>query len=136
MPTSTLIQANLAQANRANYVAIADYEILVEVKEVSEEVYEVIPHMPPDPLHFGKTVHYRSDDGHGNYVGKVEIEFPNHSPYLKHNGSEIKKVTSNDPPLELKVRGNFIGHCFVWKDGVRLGWGLADPNAGGNHVVQ
>ena len=127
--------ATLANTHKADPIE-AYYEILIELKEVSEGNYQVIPHIP-DPLEFGKTVHYTSDDGAGNYVGKVEIEFPDHSPYLKHNGTEMKVVTSNEPPLELKVKGEFMGHCYVWKDGVRWGWSLTNPNlAGGNHDVQ
>jgi len=127
--------ATMANTHKADPIE-AYYEILIELKEVSENNYVVIPHIP-DPLQFGKTVHYTSDDGAGNYVGKVEIEFPSGSPYL-HNGSELKKVTSNEPPLELKVKGNFMGRCYVWKDGVKWGWSLTDPRAvaGANHDVQ
>jgi hypothetical protein len=133
---STTPNTNIAdQTAKADQAAPAYYEILVELKEVSENDYEVVPHIPLR-LEFGKTVQYKSDDGNGNYAGKVEIEFPNHSPYLKHNGSEITEVTSNEPPLELKVRGIFFGRCYITHNGVRYGWGPLYPGAGGNHDVQ
>lgn len=127
--------ATIANTHKADQTVKADYEILIELKEDSQNGYEVVPHIP-NPLEFGRTVQYTSDDGTGQYAGRVEIEFPNGSPYLNRDGSEKTKVTSTDPPLTLEVRGNFMGLCYITYKGVRYGWGLTTPNAGGNHDVQ
>ena len=127
--------ATMVNTHKADQTVKADYEILIELKEVSENNYDVIPHIP-DPLKFGKTVQYKSDDGTGHYAGEVKVHFPNGSPYLNHDGSEKTDVTSNEPPLELKVRGNFMGNCSIKKDGVTYGWLTGNIGAGGNHDVQ
>src|ERR1700757_4945660 len=116
--------ATIAYSDKVDQTAKADYEILVELKEVSENNYVVVvPHMP-DPLVFGKTVHYKSK------AGVVTIKFPeNGSPYDK------TEVSSNDPPLKLKREGHFMGSCYI-----TFGYGK-DPHIpgytpGANHDVQ
>jgi hypothetical protein len=131
MPTSTLAQATLAEANKANRVAKADYEILVELLHRDD----VVPHIP-DPLDFGKTVHYKTNSRTGQNADLVEIEFHNGSPYLNLDGSPKMTVTSQDLPLQLEVKGIFFARCYITHNGVRYGWSLAYPGAGGNHVVQ
>jgi hypothetical protein len=110
----------------------ADYEIQVDLLHGDD----VIPHIP-DPLAFGKTVHYKTNSRTGEKADLVQIEFVvNGSPYLNPNGSEKVMVTSEDLPIQLKVRGNFFARCYIKHEGVRYGWGLAYPMAGGNHDVQ
>jgi hypothetical protein len=128
MSTSTL-----PQPNKANQAAEADYEIPVDLRHGDD----VVPHIP-DPLEFGKTVHYKTNSRTGQKADLVEIEFlDNGSPYLESDGTTRKtKVTSEDPPLQLKVKGIFFARCYITHDGVRYGWGPLYPLAGGNHDVQ
>ena len=50
--------------------------------------------------------------------GEVEIYFDvNGSPFRNQNGSVKTEIDSNDPPLELKVTGNFIGRCYIMTPG-------------------
>jgi hypothetical protein len=126
---------------KADQPAKAHYEILVELKEVSENNYEVVvPHMPK-PLELGKTVHYKSK------AGVVTIKFPYGSPYDNPDGTWKIEVSSDDPPLELKRRGQFPSRCYI-----TFGWGKKpdsragakttnakpdDPDTGGaNHDVR
>jgi hypothetical protein len=126
MSTSTLAQANAANP------AEADYEIPVDLRHGDD----VVPHIP-DPLQFGQTVHYRTNSRTGQNDDLVEIEFvDNGSPYLNPDGTRKTRVTSEDPPLQLRVRGNFFARCYITHDGVRYGWGPLYPLAGGNHDVQ
>lgn len=100
----------------------ADHEILVMLQQGGP-----VPNIPAIMKH-GETVHYKSDDG------KVEIEFhKNGSPFLNLDGSEKKEVTSDEPPIELKKKGDFTCTCFITTpDGKKIGW----DGAGGNHVVR
>ncbi|SRR5258708_4518708 len=111
----------------------ADYEISVNL--VHDD--DVVPHIP-DPLAFGKTVHYKTNSRTDHKADLVEIEFlDNGSPYLESDGTTRKtRVTSEDPPLKLERRGFFFARCFITHDGVRYGWGPLYPMAGGNHDVQ
>jgi len=88
----------------------------------------------PSPVKLGETVRCQSDtDG-----GLVEIYFDvNGSPF----GSGKTEIDSNDPPLELKVPGDFTGRCYLTTlDGVKHTY---DPNAkrprttnGGDMIVR
>lgn len=90
----------------------AYYEIIVTL--IGEQVTPVIP----DPLEFGKTVRYKSDDGTGKDAGKVRITFlENGSPYLNPDGSSKLEVSSNDPPLRLSKEGQFTGRCYITTPG-------------------
>src|ERR1700746_1655367 len=110
----------------------ADYEIPVDLRHGDD----VVPHIP-DPLGFGKTVHYKTNSRTGQNADLVEIEFVvNGSPYLDSDGSAITKVTSEDPQLKLKLRGIFFARCYITHNGTRYGWGANYPMAGGNHDVQ
>jgi len=119
--------ATIPYTDKVDQPAKADYEILVELKEVSENNYVVVvPHMPTNPpLYVGKTVHYNNSK-----AGVVTIKFPeNGSPYDK------TEVSSNDPPLKLKREGKFMGSCYI-----TFGYGK-DPHIpgyipGANHDVQ
>jgi hypothetical protein len=126
-----------AKTNEADQTIKAHYEIPLDLIGG-----QVVPHMPSTFLKLGKTVHYKSKDG------KVEIEFPNGSPYLNTDGSPKTEVYSYEPPIELKVKGNFVGRCSITTpDGVKHGWpdsssntavpNIAVPNtAGANHDVR
>ena len=140
MSTSALAQATLAlaqatstlaQATLANHAARADYEIRIDLLHGDD----VVPHIP-DPLDFGKTVHYKTNSHTGQNADLVEIEFHNGSPYLNPDGSPKMTVTSQDLPLQLEGKGIFFARCYITHNGVRYGWGLTYPGAGGNHVVQ
>jgi hypothetical protein len=101
----------------------ADYEILVKLQDGG-----AVPNLPAF-MKVGETVHYKSDDG------EVTIEFhENGSPYLNADGSEKTEVSSNEPPTELKKRGNFTCHCFITPP--RIGWRAGYPAFGGNHEVR
>ena len=104
----------------------AHYEIPVMLQDGG-----AIPHIPA-VLKFGDTVHYKSKDG------EVTMEFlDNGSPYLDLNGNQVTTVTSNDPPLELKVRGVFTSRCFITPPGgTPIGWSAEYPESGGNHDVR
>src|SRR6266481_5576276 len=109
--------ATIPYTDKVDQAAKADYEILVELKEVSENNYVVVVPDMPDKLEFGKTVHYNNSK-----AGVVTIRFPeNGSPYDK------TEVSSNDPPLELKRDGKFMGSCYI-----TFGYGK-DPRGGANH---
>jgi hypothetical protein len=129
-----------AQANKADHAAKRHHEILVTLQDAvpsgnPELKKEVVPHIPKI-MYVGETVNYKSDDGTGQDAGVVTIKFPDHSPYLNPDKSEKKEVTSNDPQLELKVEGIFMGRCYITYKGVEYGWGPYTPRAGGNHVVK
>jgi hypothetical protein len=120
------------QTAKADQTAPADYEIPVDLRHGDD----VVPHIP-DPLEFGKTVHYKTNSRTGQKADLVEIEFiVNGSPYLNSDGSAIERVTSEDQPLQLKLRGIFFARCYITHDGTRYGWGPLYPMAGGNHDVQ
>ena len=125
--------STLANTNIAAQTIEADYEIPVDLLHGDD----VVPHIPLN-LEFGKTVHYKTNSRTGQNADLVEIEFVvNGSPYLESDGTTRKtKVTSEDPPLELKVKGIFFARCYITHDGVRYGWGPLYPLAGGNHDVQ
>ena len=99
----------------------ADYEIPVDLRHGDD----VVPHIP-DPLGFGKTVHYKTNSRTGQNADLVEIEFVvNGSPYLDSDGSAITKVTSEDPPLQLKLRGIFFARCRPLQiEGCQVGRGV------------
>jgi hypothetical protein len=93
----------------------------------------------PKSMRVGETVHYSSDDGAGNDAGEVMIQFfDNGSPFLNQDGSPKTEIDSNDPPLELKLKGNFTCRCFITPPGAAaaIGWRVGDPLSGGNHDVQ
>src|ERR1700756_3917996 len=93
----------------------ADYEIPIDLLHDDD----VIPHIP-DPLDFGKTVHYKTNSRIGQNADLVEVEFlDNGSPYLNPDGTAKTRVTSEDPPLELKLRGIFFGRCYITHNGTR-----------------
>jgi hypothetical protein len=118
--------ATIAYTDKVDQPAKADYEIFVEFKKVSEYDYEVVvPHMPTNPpLYLGKTVHYTSK------AGVVTIKFPeNGSPYDK------TEVSSNDPPLELKREGHFMGSCYI-TFGYEKDPHIPGYTHGANHDVQ
>jgi hypothetical protein len=117
--------ATIAYTDKVDQPAKADYEILVELKEVSENYYEVVVPDMPKPLELGKTVHYKSK------AGVVTIKFPeNNSPYDDSNGNPKTEVSSNEPPLELKRTGKFMGSCYI-----TIGYGKG-TRGGANHDVQ
>ena len=72
--------------------AKADHECLLTWRPVTG----VLLHSPKKEMKLGETVHYHSKRG------KVEIYF-RRSPF----GSKKKEVDGNDPPLKLKVTGDF-----------------------------
>ena len=82
----------------------------------------------PSPVKLGETVICSSKDG------EVEIYFNvNGSPFLNLDGSAKTEIDSNDPPLELKLPGNFIGRCYMkTPDGVLHTY---DPNAIRPHTL-
>ena len=64
----------------------------------------------PSPVNLGETVICRADDDEG----EVEIYFNvNGSPFRNQNGSLKKEIDSNDPPLKLKVIGDFSARCYI-----------------------
>jgi hypothetical protein len=121
--------APVVQANRANQAA--NHEIRVELDQ--QNVY-VVAHFP-GPMNLGETVQCSSNDG------DVEIYFNvNGSPFLNLDGSAKTEIDSNDPPLELKLPGNFIGRCYLTTpDGVVHTYNptLRRPSlAGGDMIVR
>src|SRR5260370_11232313 len=122
----------LANTNIAAQIIEADYEIPVDLLHGDD----VVPHIPLN-LEFGKTVHYKTNSRTGQNADLVEIEFVvNGSPYLNSNGSAVTKVTSEDQPLQLKLRGIFFARCYITHNGTRYGWGPNYPMARGNHDVR
>jgi hypothetical protein len=113
----------------------ANYEIPVDLIKVSRDEYEVVPNMPTDTMELGKTVHYKlgkfeyheSDAGRNGSVVNVKFEV---SPFVK------TEVSSDDPPLELKVPGHFTGHCSIkTSDGEEYGWGIAGSRISGGDMI-
>jgi hypothetical protein len=121
--------STIAKAAQATSGVPTHYEI-----DVTLEGKDVKPHLP-DFMYREDTVHYRSV----SVAGVVEIEFPEHSPFLNPDGSERNKVSSHDQPEKLKKDGTFICRCKITTDeGVQYppgGW-QDYPDAGGNHVVR
>ncbi len=78
-------------------IAKADHECLLTWRAVTG----VLLHSPKE-MKLGETVHYHSKRG------KVEIRF-GRSPF----GGNKKKVTDQEPPLELKVIGTFKARCTI-----------------------
>jgi hypothetical protein len=122
MSTSTLAQAT-------NLAAKADHEIRVELDQ--EKVYVVANF--PGPMNLGETV-----GCHTNTVGGVvEIYFNvNGSPFLNLDRSAKTEIDSNDPPLELKLPGNFIGRCYMTTpDGVVHTYNPTLPHPPGGDMI-
>lgn len=109
-------------------IAKADHECLLTWRAVTG----VLLHSPKE-MNLGETVHYHSKRG------KVEIHFDNGSPF----GSKKKKVTDQEPPLELRVSGTFKALCTITTpEGRTLSYlknGTIGPNyipGGGNVIVR
>jgi len=101
----------------------ADQEILVQLQPDGS----IKPHLNA-PFNFGETVHCSSKDG------EVEIYFDvNGTPFRNQNGSLKTEIDSNDPPLELKARGSFIGRCYIIPPG---GSPIGYDAAGGDMIVR
>jgi hypothetical protein len=102
--------------------AKADHEILLTWREATG----VLLH-PPKEMKLGETVHYHSKRG------EVEVYFRNRSPF----GSTKKEVDGNDPPLKLKVRGDFKARCYITTPkGVKLTYkdGIDRLTSGGGNM--
>ena len=106
--------------------AKADHEILLTWREATG----VVLHAPKN-MKIGETVHCHSKRG------KAEIYF-RRSPF----GSKKKEVDSNDPPLKLKVVGDFKARCYITTPKGKLVYlkGKSLPNGvplgGGNVIVK
>jgi hypothetical protein len=80
-------------------IAKADHEILLTWREATG----VVLHAPKN-MKRGETVHCYSKRG------EAQIEFfDNGSPF----GSKKTKITSKEPPLELKAQGDFKARCYI-----------------------
>jgi hypothetical protein len=128
MPTSTL-----AQANKANHAAKADYEILVTL----DDQQEYITAQFPSPVKLGKTVICRA----AGDKGLAEIYFDvDGSPFLNIDTSQKTEIDSNDPPLELKVPSpptGFTGRCYLkTSDGAVHTYDPAARLPGGDMIVR
>src|SRR5258708_1261955 len=80
---------------------------------------------PCKPLRVGDTVRYTSADG------KARVAFPDGSPYEVAELSDSQNHTT-------QTAGKFTFNCFVTPAGSteEVGWGLSDPEAGGEHDVK
>src|SRR4051812_30920845 len=75
-------------------------------------------------LHVGDTVRYTSPDG------AARVEFAGESPFLATSVAGSSTHTLEKP-------GRFVFKCFITPTGSthEVGWGPADPGAGGEHDV-
>ena len=100
---------------------------------LDKEKEYVVAHFP-SPVYLGETVRCHTD----TVGGLVDIYFDvNGSPFLNQDGSAKTEIDSNDPPLELKVRGSFTGRCYITTpDGVEHTYNPMSPHGGGNMDVR
>src|SRR5260370_30790468 len=115
--------STLANTNIAAQIIEADYEIPVDLLHGDD----VVPHIPLN-LEFGKTVHYKTNSRTGQNADLVEIEFVvNDSPYLNSNCSSVTKVTSENQPLQLELKGIFFARFYITHNGTPSGSGPTNP---------
>jgi hypothetical protein len=131
----------------------AHYEIQVKKVKDKDDGKTYAEAKMPRELKHGKTVHYSTTGKPGNRGAEVTITFKKgKTPYLNPNGTEITKVTSNEPPIVLSPKtGHFFGACsiatkhkdkngnmltsnFGYRKGPVYGGGNHNPG-GGNHNV-